>query len=292
MLWSPKLLLQVRSNCLITYFQNNYHISLTEEQKLRIIEAIKLSRLNRYQGMLTVGARKRLSRAVDLLVQCIKPKTLYNEVSQRYIKHKLSFITLTIPDNKRITGQECYEKVFVHFIQWMRRTKKATTYIWKLEVQERGQLHYHITTPTWIHYQEIRDKWNNLLRQNNLMDDFKAKYGHEDPNSTDIHEVRHVDDLSNYLKKEFCKSIQNPNTKGKVWDCSYNLKSSKYYSVEYDSVMLNHLIKMKYAGLIFEKELEQCSIIENGERQLDQFLTLQQLMEYDLWKIAVSERLN
>jgi hypothetical protein len=324
-MWTEKLILQVRSNCLITYFENHYHQALTEEQKKKILQALEESRKKQYSGELTQGARKRLTKCIDLLVQCIKPKRIYNEVTGKTQLHKLSFITLTISTKAPITPRKAYDQVFKHYLQWLRRTMKVKTYIWKIELQERNQTHYHLTTPSFIHYQKIRDKWNNLQRQEGWLAEYEQQKGHSDPNSTDIHEVNHVTDLSGYLKKEFAKSVQNitkeaiwkmlsDNDKNyfrsttytedeamelsmkenstKIWDASYNLKGSSYYRTEYNFEMLNRLCKLKQQGKAIEKELEQCSIIQMTNSGLEQFLTLEQLLQYDIHKLAIKEKIN
>lgn len=324
-MWTPKLILQVRSNCLITYFENHYHQELSEEQKQKILQALEDARNQQYSGELTKGASKRLTKCIDLLVQCIKPKRIYNEVTGKTQLHKLSFITLTISTNTPITPRQAYDKVFKHFLQWLRRTMKITTYVWKIELQERNQTHYHLTTPSFIHYQKIRDKWNNLQRQAGWLTEYEAEKGHSDPNSTDIHEVKHVNDLSGYLKKEFAKSVQNitkeniwamlsNNDKNffrattytedeamelsmrenstKVWDASYNLKGSEYYRTNYNLDMLNRLIDMKQQGKAIETELEQCSILHMTTSGLEQFLTLEQLLQYDIHKLAIKEKIS
>jgi hypothetical protein len=324
-MWTPELIVQIRSNCLITYFENHYHHELTEEQKLKIQKALEAARKQQYSGELTQGARKRLTKCIDLLVQCIKPKRIFNEVTQKTQLHKLSFITLTISRTQPVTPRQAYDQVFKHFLQWLRRTMKVTTYIWKIELQQRGQPHYHITTPSFIHYQKIRDKWNNLQRQANYLTEYEATHGHSDPNSTDIHEVNHVNDLSGYLKKEFAKSVQNitpeaiwntlseneknyhraitytedeaisnsmKENSSKIWDASYNLKGSEYYKTQYNLDMLTRLSKLKQESRAVEKEMEQCSVIEMGSSGLEQFLTLEQLLEYDIHKLAIKEKIT
>src|SRR4029078_2055649 len=324
-MWTPRLILQVRSNCLVTYFENHYHHDLTEEQRQKILQALEDSRKLQYSGQLTKGASKRLTKCIDLLVQCIKPKRIFNEVSQKTQLHKLSFITLTISSQVPVTPREAYNQVFKHFLQWLRRTMKVTTYIWKIELQKRNQPHYHITTPSFIHYQKIRDKWNNLQRSVGWLDAYEQKTGHSDPNSTDIHEVNHVKDLSGYLKKEFAKSVQNitkeniwemlsnndknfyrattyteeeamdlsmKENSSKIWDASYNLKGSEYYKTNYELDMLTRLSKLKQEGKADEMELEQCSIIQMKQSGMEQFLTLEQLLQYDIHKLAIKEKIS
>lgn len=172
-------------------------------------------------------------RAVTLMIQSSKRKWMLNPVTKRYFYHQISFITLTVSDpTKKLTGKEAHKKLLSHFLQWLRRTEQVNTYIWKAEHQQNGQIHYHITTPSFIHYQRIRDKWNNLQRKVGLLDKYHNSKGHYDANSTDIHDVRKVKDLAAYLIKYICKSYQNENSiNGKVWDCSDNLRGKKYFSV-------------------------------------------------------------
>lgn len=223
--------IQIRHKSLILYDLPDYHSNCSRSSVQKRLLQIKEDKKKAYSGQLTPGSKKRLSKAIDLLCQTIKTKRVYSRILDREVPHRLSFITLTVSQHRNITAREVYDKAFKYFLQWMRKSQKVNTYVWKCEVQKRGQIHYHITTPSYIFYQDIRDKWNNLQRQNNWTDDYYKLKGHHNPNSTDIKEVRKVHNLSAYLIKEFCKTIQNPNTDGKIWDCSLNLKKWKYYTI-------------------------------------------------------------
>jgi hypothetical protein len=137
--------------------------------------------------------------------------------------------------------------------------------------------------------------------------------------------VKHIKDLSGYLKKEFAKSVQNitkeniwkmlsnndknfyrattyteeeamdlsmRENSSKIWDASYNLKGSEYYRTDYNLDMLTRLNKMKSEGKAKEEELEQCSIIKMKQQGLEQFLTLEQLLQYDIHKLAIKEKIT
>lgn len=195
---------------------------------------LREKRIQRYAGKITEGSKKRLTKAITLLVQSAKHQWIENPITKQMHYHKLSFITLTVSTTEQnLSAKEAYDKLFKHFLQWLRRTKKVTTYVWKAELQKRGQIHYHITLPDWIHWQEIRDKWNNLQRSAGITDAFYNDHGHYDPNSTDIHAVRGIDKLASYLVKYMTKGESDEShTEGKVWDCSDNLKKGRYFTVE------------------------------------------------------------
>jgi hypothetical protein len=223
-----------------------------------------------YSGGMTMGTRKRIAKSVTIMTQAIKPRWITNPVSGRMQYHKFSFITLTVANPKNLTAREGYDKLLNHFLDWMTRTAAvenplAKTYIWKAELQQRGQIHYHITTPAFIHWRSIRDKWNSLQRQAGLLDEYATKHGHFDPNSTDVHDTRSVKKMDRYLIKEMGKEFsarklkarrmvdslikageipedkratfvdeytgQEFKTMGKVWGCSEDLAGVGYFTI-------------------------------------------------------------
>lgn len=219
---------------------------------------------------MSMGSRKRLARAVTVMAQGIKPRWEHNPVTGRLHYHQFSFITLTVASSTNITHREAYDKLLNHFLDWMTRTvakedPRAKTYIWKAELQKRGQIHYHITTPAFIHWREIRRKWNQLQREAGLLDQWAKDHGNFDPNGTDVHDTHNVRSASDYMVKELCKSIHaiqveakaevdqllekgeineqqyeeklqevlsmKLNTVGKVWGCSQDLAGVNYYTI-------------------------------------------------------------
>lgn len=187
-----------------------------------------------YSGVVTQGMQKRITRAVNLLILTAVDRVIWNEVTGREQKHKLSFITLTISDNtKNIEAKEAYDLLLRPFLKWMVGTKGVKTYIWKAELQKRGQIHYHITTHSFLNWKEIREKWNYLQRKHGLLEDYYKRFGHYNPNSTDVHEVYKKSDLTSYLIKYIAKAdSKKDKTTGKLWDCSENLKGQKYPDYE------------------------------------------------------------
>lgn len=274
----PKL--QLRHKSALIYYEHQ-RIHSQAFYSFRIGNMLQ-QRLHRYSGKLTAGGKKRLTKAVTILTTCIKPQFIYNEVSKRYHWHKLSFVTLTVSDHqKKLTGKTAYRLLLSHFLQWLRRTHNVRTYIWKAELQKNGQIHYHITTPAFIHYQKVRDVWNNLQRKAGLLDKYAQEHGHYNANSTDIHEVKGVNDLAAYLIKYIAKSYQNAeDLGGKVWDCSENLSAAKYFVID---LKPHHKL---FFDLAEENDLarlhidERFTIVKFKEPPAEYLLTKEELKAY------------
>lgn len=245
--------LQFRSKSVVRYkqFERSSIRSLAQQHA-----AEKFKKEDTYTGILCQGAKKRLTKAIELIVQAATKEKTFDFVSKKTAqpikgRFKLNFITLTIHSPKKmIQGKDGHKKCLEPLLLWLRRYYGLNMYVWKAELQKRGQLHYHITSDCFVPWKELRDKWNQLQANAGYLDDFYAKKGHYDANSTDVHSVYKVKDMAKYLKKsifktykdiddniisEFRKTIQNTvSISGKVWDCSLNLKSAKYYECAED----------------------------------------------------------
>lgn len=220
---------QIRNQSLVIYNRFNGKRKKSIFQKT----GNNLKNIKKYQGKMTIGTQKRMTRAINLMVAASQKKVVFNPILNRNVNFQLSFITLTIPDNTFISLRDAHKFLLEPFIKWLRQNHDMKLYVWKAECQKRGQLHYHLTADCFVHYQELRNKWNQLLNRMSLMEDYKSVFGNCNPNSTDIHNVKKVRDLAAYLIKYFTKQEQNEHGLiGKIWDCSISLKKSNYYATE------------------------------------------------------------
>lgn len=233
--------LQVRGKSILTYCR----VESDGCKALQMLRSanMELQRLNAYSGEFTAGAKKRCRKAINLMVQGTRRRWIVNPITKRMQLHQLSFITLTVSDTgDLLDGCFAYSKLLSPFLSWLRKTKGVNTYVWKAERQINEQIHYHLTLPDFIHYQEIRKKWNALQKKAGIIaryrknqqafhkDGFRVREdlleqwpevsqraayergvatNWEDPNSTDVHKVFKVKDLAAYLSKEFGKTLQN-----------------------------------------------------------------------------------
>lgn len=220
---------QIRANSIIIY--NKY----TGSRKKNVLkEASKrLMQSEKYTGRVTKGASKRMVKAISLLIESSEKKLILNPITGKRFNFKLSFITLTIPDLKHLEIKDAHKLLLEPLLKWLRQTQGLKNYVWKLEVQKRGVIHWHLTTDCFVLHSDLRNKWNKLLSRSNLNTSYVAEKGHNNANSTDIHSIKNIRNLHAYLVKYFTKSEQNETgLKGKIWDCSKNLKKANYYETE------------------------------------------------------------
>lgn len=217
------------------YVRPNYIVAVpsyvSNREGNRVAHKNSLANLadNDHKGDVSRKAQMKIRNAVNWLVSSARYKRVFDKKTGKNFFFKINFITLTIPQNEVIPSDKFVkEEVFHPWIQYARKYYGLRNYIWKAEVQKNGMLHFHITTDTFLHHARIRKSWNRLLLKKRLLSDFENKYHHANPNSTDVHSVRKVSDLSAYLAKYLCKKDEGKRkVSGKLWGCNYELSHEK-----------------------------------------------------------------
>lgn len=113
-------------------------------------------------GYLSAKAMVRLRERINLMVYMSKIKTLRRKKYNWMTDYKLVFLTLTLSSAQVHSDRIIKEKLLQPFLRIMRRRWKVVNYVWKAEAQDNGNIHFHITTHKYIHWQEVREVWNTL----------------------------------------------------------------------------------------------------------------------------------
>jgi hypothetical protein len=259
---------------------------------------------------------------LENLIAHAQPKTVMHE--GRSLKFSANFITLTIYNyGEFVSGKEAGKALLEPFLKWIKDNhNKKCLYLWKAELQSKredcAQLHYHITTDTYIHKTEVQNKWNELQRRAGYLDSLYAKFKHWDAPSTKIHALYRKRDPVSYIKKEIMnysdrlevigaesirmnkelypdvpekdiiaevtKQLQNKYTVGgKVWDCSTNLKDGTLYTHRVaswdDEVQLN-IDKAVKEKVLKKIVTDKCNIYKLRTGHTWQLLPRKQRQEY------------
>lgn len=275
---------QFRSRSIVSYYKKSKQSAFRSLSRQQSIDNFK--KQETYSGLVTEGSQKRLTRALENLLQVAEFKPLVYK--GREYQFKVNFITLTLYSfARRVPGNEAHKTCMEPLLRWL-RGKGMTAYVWKAELQGKRedchQLHYHLTTDVYIDCIELRDKWNELQRRAGYLDYYFEKYGHWNANSTDVHATHNKKNLIGYLKKkivrysdkkkysqlrskylviaEMAKAIQNKETiEGKIWDCSQNIKTS-FFEIQNFADITTRIANGCMRGEMQRKEFDRCTIYE------------------------------
>lgn len=226
-----------------------------------------------YTGLLTTATKKRLQENIDKIVFGSITHKIFNPYLKEEKKHRLAFLTLTISDEKILPYKDCYKKLLSPFLDWLTRTNGTSTYLWKAELQKRGQLHYHLITPDWIDYQIIREKWNNIQMKAGID---LSKYNFN-PNSTDIEVISEIKGITTYIAKEIMKDCQNQLPLGiKLWGCSKNLTDYPTLTLRFQEEKI-----CKYLNKSNSIEKEHCIIVRLRYSTIKKILPKEELFKFN-----------
>jgi len=213
------------------YIRPNYIVSMPEFSKAKnyssqaFIQNKENLVDNKHKGVLSDKAIKDIRCCVNWLVASAKLKTIWHKESQKYYSFKVNFITLTLPDTyAEITDVILKKDLLNPLLTTLRKGYGLKNYLWKLEFQQNGKLHIHITTDTFIYWKDLRRLWNRRLVSCGHMAKFQSEFGHSDPNSTDVHAVYKINDIAAYISKYMSKvDPLLSKVKGRIWQCNYEL---------------------------------------------------------------------
>ena len=169
----------------------------------------------------------KMKKAISWLVASATKKKVFEKKFGRLVSWRINFITLTLPTQHGLDDRKV-KRIFNEFCKWARYNHGLNNYVWKAEIQKRGELHLHIISDCYIHHSNIRFKWNQLCARYGLLN------GHTNPNSTDVHAVidEGVKNLTAYCIDYMQKKGKDENgedirlIKGRLWGCSKALSNA------------------------------------------------------------------
>jgi len=177
------------------------------------------------EGQLSPNARRKLRNAIRWLVAASDWKMIYEKRHGKKVPWKINEFTLTFHDNMQDD-----RKARGLLSMWLEVAKyrwDMHLYIWKAEPQERGAIHFHGITNTYIPHTELKYTWNRLLHKHGL--------NSINDNSTDVHAVTGIKNHEVYLTDYMLNEEKHKGRraiKGKLWGCSHALsQAGKEYLV-------------------------------------------------------------
>jgi hypothetical protein len=261
-----------------------------------------------YTGQLTSYSRSRCKRALNLLVAIAEPKEAINFKTGKMFKFNLNFVTLTLSASQgRYSDKEIKKDILDVWLKRARRIFKLRHYVWRAERQINGNIHFHIVTDCYMHFEKLRNSWNECQNRLGFIDQFEKKHGHRNPNSTDVHSLQKVRNLAAYFIKYMTKgqrsfesirgevelpaSIQHSEQfnidiprpsflpgeffriHGKLWDCSLSLKTKANCEMALETEALATWTAASENESLKRKDCEMCSMIFLDKWEFDRYVT-------------------
>lgn len=165
---------------------------------------------NSHEGIISYKAGKKIARAIIWLIFKSKPQRAVDQLTGKSYTFRINFVTLTLPSKQQHSDQEIKDRCLNNFLQIL-RSQGVADYLWRAEAQPgTGNIHFHITTNKYLPHDKVRKWWNSSVEKLGYIENFELKHKHRNPNSTDVHSVKHIKNLTAYLSKYMGKNKAFP----------------------------------------------------------------------------------
>lgn len=125
---------------------------------------------------LSKQARKNLRDKVTWLYHFAKSQTVTTVNGKVLSNFRMNFVTLKLPSVQAHTSdfitKNCLNQLLIEL------TKKygLKNYVWRLEYQKNGNLHYHIACDIYIDFYYLRNTWNRILSKHGYVQAYTKKF--------------------------------------------------------------------------------------------------------------------
>lgn len=167
------------------------------------------------------------------------------------IQYKSSMITLTLPKKTEIEPAEITKVALNNFITLLRKVSGMNNYVWKLELQKNGNVHYHIITDVEIDFFYIKKIWNNSLNLLGIIDDYsreqrKIKFSD--------YEQKRINEFKKYKKIGKLSPTQVKNEIKRTWEIGQKTQWKEPNTVNVKRIQLDYNIAGYIAKYISKDE--------------------------------------
>lgn len=261
---------------------------------------------------LSKASKRKIKDTFGLLYHLAKPRTIKISNKKYIYNFRLSFVTLTLPSKQLHTDVEIKKVCLNNFLNVMRQKFGLKNYIWISEIQENGNLHFHMVMDMYVHHKAVRYYWNRSLELLGYVSEYsnrmkslslkeyadlrgkevnevasyfysQTKEGWINPPTEQAKSIHNIQNLVFYLSKYITKENDDEITKenekraetwGKSWGRSSSLSRIKFITMfDYDSI----LFALKRLGNISDylqfRTFDYCEVIYfNLKKAPDKFL--------------------
>jgi hypothetical protein len=247
-------------------------------------------------GLVSNNASRKIKRALDYFLLMAAPTKAVIPKTGKSFTFRLVFVTFDLPSKQIHDDNTIKEQILNQMIIELVRYHGVKNYIWRAEKQKNGNIHFHLIIDKFIMYNILRKRWNRICNKLGYVDRYRdnqeeyhkngfrvrkelltkwteeqqrkawiegKKTNWSSPNSTDIHSVKHIYKLKDYITKYITKNPdksqlkpdnnnQDILVKGRIWACSQNLSNIKGFDTEIDNEITEELKKIEKLEKIYQ----------------------------------------
>lgn len=197
--------------------------------------------------VLSPNAYRTLRKRISWLYYLSKSRHRKTYSGKDIYNFKICFLTLTLSSRQKHTTAEVTATMFNQFMTEIRQRTGMQNYVWRMEYQANGNVHYHIVTDTYIDYYFALSIWNRIQETKGYIEPYRAK--HEAMSLQDYNQTYNKFNTRDFsiVAKQYAKGKKNkwsqPNSvdvKSVISKKAIGAYISKYFGKNEDGKVLNN----------------------------------------------------
>lgn len=166
--------------------------------------------------ILSKSSKKKLMDSINSMYILSQPRNIKMQTGKNIFNYRMSFITLTLPAKQNHEDTTIKKIILNQFLVEIRKHYNVKNYIWKAELQENKNIHFHLLIDQYIDFQALRRRWNRCLEKLNYVSEYKKKF--ENLSLLNYHKLRNTNAEFPFEKSKKAYALgkkhkwENPNT--------------------------------------------------------------------------------
>lgn len=124
---------------------------------------------------LSINSQRNLRNKIKYLFIYAKKRRIKTYKGKILDNFKVCFLTLTLPAKQIHPTSDIVRECLIPFLDILRKRLKMMNYVYRLEFQSNGNVHFHIVTDTYVDYYFARRYWNHSVNRLGYKNIYKDK---------------------------------------------------------------------------------------------------------------------
>lgn len=245
---TPSFSLTPNKLVLFNRFDRTYPQADPPQSPLRHFEKPTVTR-SFHNFELSPNAYRTLRQKINWLYYASRKRDITTYSGRRIFSFRCAFITFTLPSEQKTCTADVTKRHFNHCLTVLRQRFGLKNYVWRLEFQKNGNVHYHLATDSYIDFFAVKKVWNKILETDGYVSAYTQKHaclslrdycdlysrggkvpfntlakryakgcknGWKEPNSVDVKSVVSKQAIANYISKYFGKTAKSKVMRNKL----------------------------------------------------------------------------
>lgn len=151
------------------------HDEIKRLKELKRIKKLSNLQLAKSSFNLSPASSRLLRHSVSSMILMSSARTVNIDKTKKIYNFKGAFITLTLPA-VQFHDDVTIKAAFSRFLTSLRNTLNLKNYVWRMELQKNGNIHFHLVIDKYYTYNMIKYYWNVELKKLGYIARYAAKF--------------------------------------------------------------------------------------------------------------------